>query len=222
MKLWTCDTSLNISMPVWQTTTDWANVVNRHGLKPPNPNSIVIFDSYYSTRASLSTFESKNIMYLGSVKANNFKNFVKLVDPKVTQSGQWTGLYNPTSHTAFVHKWDKDERIGKKYVISNAFEKCRKQRELSHVTPVYDLYKLSFNACDVYNRKFHHRQWPHKLGGNYRLGELGHHNKFAISAALQNTFAVWKFFHPEFNFENKYQELCFELADQLYLLPIED
>jgi hypothetical protein len=114
MKLWTCDTSLNISMPVWQTTTDWANVVNRHGLKPPNPNSIVIFDSYYSTRASLSTFESKNIMYLGSVKANNFKNFVKLVDPKVTQSGQWTGLYNPTSHTAFVHKWDKDERIGKK------------------------------------------------------------------------------------------------------------
>jgi hypothetical protein len=116
-----------------------------------------------------------------------------------------------------VHKWDKNENIGKKYCISNAFIKSRRTRAFDFTIPAYDLYKETFNACDAYNRKLHDRVWPFRYGGKTRSGEFGLQHKFAFGVILENTFAVA--YHQITGGDPNilsFQEKCFRLADALY------
>ena len=69
--------------------------------------------------------------------------------------------------------------------------------------------------CDKYNKGLHQRSWPHKHGGNYDPGDLGHQSNFALSCMLRNTF------NPYFedNLVNSksidFRDNCLALADEI-------
>jgi hypothetical protein len=114
-------------------------------------------------------------------------------------------------------KWDKDDRIGKKYCYSNAFRKARRTRTNSRVVPGYDLYKMSFSACDTFNRNLHDKKWPHRCGGHGTHGDEGHQNKFAMAVILQNTFNVFKALANDDERSGlRFNSLCKQLSIELY------
>ena len=215
-KLWESDPSLKISVPVHRVVKDWCDVVARHGEKAANPNSILCYDSYYNTNQSAQVCRDAGIMFLASAKSNNFNNLVAHVAPKVNAKGEWSGIYNNESGEMFIHKWDKDDNVGKKFVYTNCFEERRKSRAFAHLVPAYDFYKMSFSACDKFNRNLHHRKWPFRYGGGGRMGDLGHHHKFSLACILQNTFNAHNSLHNIQYSGANFREQCLSLADALY------
>jgi len=216
MKLWRTEEATRETSPVHLIVGDWADVINRHGELPPNPNTISIFDSHYMTNASVQVAEDKGVMFLGSAKANNFNNLVDLVKHFVINRGDWAGIYSETSHDMFIHKWERDDSLGEKYCLTNAFKVGRGSRSSAHCIPGYDLYKLTFAACDEFNRRLHDRKWPHRCGGGTRYGDTGHDHKFAMAVLLQNTFNVYAALHEDSHNQSNYAENCFNLSDELY------
>lgn len=91
-------------MGVWQTARDWAMVAARHNVRPMNPNTIVVFDSYYMTSASVMAFKAANVMFMGLVKRSNFANLCAMVDKNVTETGEWAGVHNPDAGLTLVHR----------------------------------------------------------------------------------------------------------------------
>jgi hypothetical protein len=116
----------------------------------------------------------------------------------------------------FIHKWDKDDNIGKKYVFTNCFRKCPRTRSVDAIVPAYDLYKISFNACDAFNRQLHQRKWPHKSGGRNKGAGDGHQHKFAFACILQNTINLYHAVNKSNHLESSFQSQCILLADNLY------
>ena len=138
---------------------------------------------------------------------------------ELVRSGQWFGVHKDTTNTTFVYCWDEEKRIGQKYCVSNAFkERVRdKHNDSGHLSskiiPEYDFYKLSFNLCDVFNRRLKNAKWPHKRGSKGVAGEWGHMNNFAFSCTLRNTFNAYE---DLTNSHVCFQDNCIALADELY------
>lgn len=220
MKLNTSATLTMETSPVWRMVGEWADIVNRHSAATAsitlNPNTILVFDSFYMTNASAQACEQRGVKFIGSCKSNNFNSLVEMVKYEVLQKGDWAGVYSEEKERLFIHKWDKDQKIGKKYVLTNAFIKRRKSRKFNFLVPAYDLYKTTFSACDKFNRNLHDRKYPHRSGGGRISGDSGHHHKFALATTLQNTFAMWNSLKARDGQDHSFLSLCLELADALY------
>jgi len=103
-------------------------------------------------------------------------------------------------------------------IFTNAFTKVDRTRSQQHIIPGYDMYKLAFNACDKFNRKLHDKKWPHRYGGNTRVGDEGHHQKMALACILQNCFNAYAACGP---IDKQYQDFkssCIALSEELYAL----
>jgi len=123
MKLWRTEKKTRETSPVHIAVVDWADVVRRHGEIAPNPNSILIMDSYYMIKASGQVCKDKGIMFLGSAKSNNFNNLTKDLQIECRDKGSWAGRYNVDTQDLFVHKYEKNEDLGRKFCYTNAFRK---------------------------------------------------------------------------------------------------
>lgn len=122
----------------------------------------------------------------------------------------------------FVHHWDTNKSVGKKYVLSNAFVETKKLRSNECVVPVYDHCKESFNSCDKFNRAMHDRKYPHKSGGNGVSGEGGQIHMFILSSLLQNVFNLWECANGcEVN-EVIFEDKCVMLSDLLFQYAINE
>ena len=115
------------------------------------------------------------------------KTVMAAFDGKVNKPGDWEGLYNEEKKLLMVKYYDFDRNIMQKTVMSNAFVRFAARLHAVAV-PVYDEYEAAF--CDKYNNGLHQRLWPHKHGGNYHPGDLGHQHNFALSCMLQNTLTL--------------------------------
>ncbi len=80
--------------------------------------------------------------------------------------------YNSTNLNSIVYHWCSDDRVGKKWVMSNACVKSR-SRLIGTNIPLFDLYKFTFNVCDKFNRSLYDTFWPHRKGGSRRYGVKG-------------------------------------------------
>lgn len=215
-KLWEAEPSIKVSMPVHRVVKEWCDVVKRHGERDANPDSILCYDSYYNTNQSAQVCRDAGVMFLASAKSNNFNNLVSYVAPKVKAKGEWAGIFSRTRDELFIHKWDKDDNVGKKFVYTNCITKTRRSRSYMHVVPGYDFYKISFSACDKFNRNLHDRKWPYRYGGGGRMGDSGHHHKFALACILQNTFNAHDSLTKNGHCSTNFKKQCLLLADELY------
>ena len=133
---------------------------------------------------------------------------------KVHRPGDWYGIHNKTKGESVVYHWSTETDIGKKYVISHAFE-LAKEKKKPEIVPLFDLYKVSFFHCDHYNQTLHGKTWPHKRGGNKRSGTLGAQHDYMLSCILINTVsAYWDLLgnpHKDLDFRATYLALADEL-----------
>jgi hypothetical protein len=129
---------------------------------------------------------------MASLKSNTMAALTNSCHDHVHRPGEWKGLYNSDTKELFVHCWDRDANIGKKYLLSNAFTRAVGVRSTKGIIPGYDLYKMTFNSCDMFNRNLHDKQWYHRCGGGTANGESGHENRMAMACVLQNVVNTYK------------------------------
>jgi len=94
----------------------WIKVVQ--SIEQTYPPAIV-FDSYYTSKASRSALVESGILFLGSVATDRMSALQNKVQHKVKKPGDFAALYNKQTGEAYVMYWDKDPRIGKKQVFGN-------------------------------------------------------------------------------------------------------
>jgi hypothetical protein len=133
----------------------------------------------------------------------------------VRSPGQWEGLYNKKTGIALVHYYSPDSRIGRKNVMSNAFQVTQKKHRKYYV-PVFDEFGVLFSTCDRFNRRLYQCTWPHKRGGRSMLGDRGAQHNYAMSSVLQNVFNVWFQCSGVDSKSVDFSTNCLLLADELY------
>ena len=173
-------------------------------------------DSYYLDHAGRALLQEKGVNFMCSVSGDRFHSLRDMVSDQVTKPGEWAGLWNDESNEAFFFVWDKNQNVGKKCVLTNAF-RCKAKRTAKAIVPVWDHYKVSFNLCDQFNRDLHDCTWPHRHVGGSRLGDLASVHDFIFSSILQNVQNAW-LDKQGFSSENfTFQDICTRLADELYI-----
>ncbi len=211
MKLHSTDKTYGQTIPVISVVQDWADVVKAKG----KPKTLLVFYSYYLDTAGRSYLDRRNVNYVGAITKERFPVIFDKVKDNIQRPGDWCGIHNDTTGESVVYCWDQDTNIGKKLVISNAMKKIESRRS-SLIVPIIDLYKVTFKACDVFNKSLHDRTWPHRHGGANIPGDRGLQHNFALSCILQNVYNCYcdvrNIDMTLFDFET----FCVELSDALF------
>ena len=202
MRMMAVQPSLGESAPVHNAVKDWKRVIDKFHMP-----CVLVFDSYYTSAESIriltasdqasegsGTSQSKTVCrFIGSVRPNRY-SLTDAFSGLVTTPGHWEGLYNETSGLLLVHYYDRDDRVGRKYVLSNAHVRKMKTPPKAQI-PTYHDYKARFAGADIF---------------------LGHQHNFVMSCVLQNVFNA--FVHtnrlPSTSFS--FSEHCLLLADEIY------
>lgn len=209
---------LGSNIPVSEAVKDSANVVKyfvdtKH-CEPP----VLVFDSYYTSADGRTYLNENGVKFIASVMTSRFINLMDNLaehGTMVDKPGQTATIFNPSTNELFVHHWDVLASVGKKYVLSNAFERVPATSENAGIVPAYDQYKELFNACDKFNRKLQDRKFCHRSGGGARMGEAGHTMKFLMASILQNTFSAYKSCQDDDTFNLTFCDMCDLLSTQL-------
>lgn len=213
--LWTTlqnsDPKIGLTVPNHTVIQQWINVVKRLG----NPHTLLTMDSYYLDKLGKKHLTDNKVKYIAAITEGKFKNFTDVLEPKLAKPGDWAGLYHPELSECVIHYWSQDNNIGKKFVISNSIKKVNKFTS-RNIVPVYDLYKLTFAACDKFNLGLCDCTWPFRKGGNVKTGDLGVQNDFLFSCILQNVFQCHRELCTRPCENSNFESLCLELADSLY------
>ena len=109
------------------------------------------------------------VKFIGTVTPTKFP-LCEAFQGRVTIPGQWDGLYHRDTGHLLVLYYNVDARLGRKYVLTNAYTQYSRPHDKT-VVPVYDDYRVLFDKCDKYNRRLYHCTWPHKSGGRDVLGD---------------------------------------------------
>jgi hypothetical protein len=105
---------------------------------PPNNYSILVFDSFYTTKASADVCQRAGVKFVASANENNFKDYVRLIKNEVTHKRDWANVFSPSTNLLFTFRWSEDDIVGKKYCLTNAFEKAPSTRSMDATAPGYD------------------------------------------------------------------------------------
>lgn len=201
-----------INIPVSDVVKSWANIVQTTG----EPNTILTMDSYYLDSAGRSFLRESGVKYIAAITKERFGRLFEILSPKCEKPGDWGGIHNADTKETVVLNWSMDQKVGKKMVMSNAFKKQRRSN-LNNIVPVYDVYKITFSACDRFNRGLHDRRWPHKHGGRNTPGDSGAQHDFSLACILQNTFNAFLEIRLRPWGELDFCELACDLADQIFV-----
>lgn len=152
----------------------------------------LVFDSYYLDNSGRELMIGDNVRYCAGVNKQRFPKLVELVEENVQRPGEFAAVYNEDTNEQFLFKYDKDKKIGKRFVMGNVLqhEKDRASREGESI--LFDFYKETFSVCDKLNQEMHDKTWPHKHGGFSRLGDPGEQNEYAFTTMLLNTFNLFR------------------------------
>jgi hypothetical protein len=172
---------------------------------------MLVCDSYYLDSTGHEKLLEDDVRFAASVTRKRFYNLAQLVEPAVEKPGQFEVAYNNDTHELFALVWDKNEDIGKKYLLTNAFRfRPGFRPPMKHVRPGYDAYGFMFNKCDIFNRSLHDCTWPHRNGSGGRHGVDHNVHDYFFSCLLRNVFNVIG------NEDMSFQNSCIELSNVLY------
>jgi len=160
---------------------DWVT-----GLIPSVNGPCIVADSYYLTRAAVSKLVNADVHFLCALKPNNFKEYVKMLGRDVGAMGQTSVIENRDEGLVAVHHWDPDDKIGKKYVLSNSFVVSSSARpEIGHHM-VYWAYKRRFSYCDEFNKSLFGFKYPFR-----RDSWAKNFDSLFFSVLLVNCYHMW-------------------------------
>lgn len=96
-------------LPVSEVVKKWAEVVTQYEKK----GTLLTMDSYYMDNNSQKVLVEAKVKYVSSFSSNRFKAFKDLMNAKVTNPGDWYGLYHAQRMESVVFHWSNDHRVGK-------------------------------------------------------------------------------------------------------------
>ena len=106
---------------------------------------------------------------------------------------------------AIMH-WD--EKLGKKYILTNAFSDIPLRAKVAH-NSVWNAYEFYFNTCDRLNHFLGRYYWPYR-----RNGWQTNYDSFCFAALMHNIFALYhEHLEIPVNLNNK--EFCSKLSIEL-------
>lgn len=199
------------SIPVNAVVEEWAKVAQFFVEMKRSQAPILVFDSYYTDNEGRKILNENNVKFIGAIVPSRFTNLMDNLaeyGDMVEKPGQTASIFKEETNEIFVHHWDIMSDIGKKYVISNAFDRVPATSANPGVVPVYDQYKNLFNACDKFNRNLHERKYCHRTGGNTRTGDNGQTFKFIMACILQNTFNAYKSTLTDATGDITFRDMC--------------
>ena len=209
----------NISEPVIGVMKQWADIAVEFKHKSNYVGPVLAFDSYYGTIDSTTECINRAVMFIASVRSDRFEEFTAILRrlcPPVAKPGDTQAIWCEEKQLLYVHHWDIDVRIGKKFALSNAFEKTAVTRSSSNVIPVYDHYDAMYRGCDQFHKGFYNELFPYKPGGGHSLGESGCIHKFLMGVTIQNTFNGWKNVGPQSELKQTFHDQCVCLSDLVF------
>jgi hypothetical protein len=203
----------NEVIPMTSIVGDWINSINA---KYSQHNPILCFDSHYMSKDVVSLLIRRKILFVGASNANKSYDLYNLCAPHVQDPGDKVGYHNESTNQTFI-LYHAGHGLGKRCVLSNAHICDQNVPTALDEVPVYTTYKTMFSGCDVFNSHLSNRVWPYSRGGHGTKGGFGHCHSFNLAVILRNTFNVYAYLNEiDKDDANKYRQLCYELADQLY------
>lgn len=199
-------------LPVHEVVRKWAQIIKQY----EKNDTLLTFDSYYLCNASRVVLNELSVKFVASFNVNRFRDLKGLMSSKVNNPGDWTAVYHPGRLESIVYHWSNDDVVGKKWVMSNCCEKHVLSKNINSL-PLFDLYKKTFNICDLFNTSLSGKSWPHRKGGYTRFGAQGAQHDFIFTCILINTVNTWSEL-SQVNHKNvNFQEAYLQLADELFM-----
>ena len=87
------------------------------------------------------------------------------------------------------------------------------------LTTPWDIYKVSFNGCDLFNKELRKFRWPFLHHAHNGLSAEENIADFIEAVALQNSFNAWTSLH-ESDESMSYYTFLIELSKELYQLAL--
>ena len=209
----------NVSEPVSGVVAEWTNIAAQFKEKNNYIGPVMAFDSYYGTQDVTAVCARRKVLFIASLRSDRFEELTAILRRRcapVAKPGDTQAMWNETKQLMYVHHWDIDVRIGKKFALSNSFEKTRLTRSSLNVIPVYDHYDSMYRGFDQFHKGFFKKLFCHKPGGGHSSGEPGCIHKFLMGVTMQNTFNAWKNCGPQVPPEQDFHDQCVSLSDFVY------
>ncbi len=199
------------SIAVASIVEDWSNIVLQKG----QDETLLTMVSYYMDNLSKQLLTDKGVKYIAAFTANRFNPIMTELKHKLTKEEDWYAIHNPETKHSVTYYWSSNEKLGKKWVMSNACE-YQVSRSKTEGVPLYDLYGATFSVCDNFNRRLQDRTWPHKKGGYRKSGCKGKEFDFILSCILHNTFEYFFDINRLPSDSIDFCDNCLLLAHQLF------
>ncbi len=193
---------------------EWVKVAQNIGKE-----SILVFDSYYTTKEGVRLLENANppVRFIGAVNPARFDKLAKLGRSQVTTAFQSSTLFNDKSEMMFTTYKPDVNSTTIRYCISNLYTRRPKNNNDNRPQEIYgyDLFGKLFSGCDQFNKSMFEKSWP-SSGGKGRSGVMGNIRNFALTCILLNTIVAFEAISNTPTPAPSFRERCEELADELY------
>jgi hypothetical protein len=215
LDFWLCKSNSlsGIKEPVNEVVSKWSQSMSSYA-----PQPVLVYDSYYTDNTGVKKLLDGRIPFMASFRMDRFKEVKALIEKnkiELAKPGCSMGFTRSDNTLMVMFHWSLNTDIGKKTVMSNCFIEKPKTRNSSTDLPIYTDYKKNFFYCDRYNRNLHDKLYPHKCGGNNKMGEFGHLHKFCMGVTLQNIFVIYEMLNIIPDNEKYFKNHCFSLAKLL-------
>jgi hypothetical protein len=139
---------------------------------------------------------------------------ITVLEPRVQKPGDYASAFRAETNEILTFHWNSDHNVGKKHVLSTAFDREIGRRTAVAKIAVSDEYKVMFATCDRFNRALNDRMWPHRHGAGGHVGDWLCVHDFFFSSTLQNVLNAWRSLHNPERFE--FQAACTQLSEDLF------
>ena len=118
-----------------------------------------VLDARYLDKRGYDILKEKGVRFLASVNPVWFSDLSEALKPEVKSPGDWAALQN--GEELFVHYYSPVRRIGKRFILTDAFKEQRKKLPKDSC-PCWDAYHVMFGVLDRFNARMSDHYWPYR------------------------------------------------------------
>jgi hypothetical protein len=171
------------SMKCIEIIQDWGQIIIE---KEFQKKTMLFIDSYYLTKDAGKWLKEHDIMYVGAMQKQRFKNICSVIEPTLEKSGTSEIAYNRSTGEPVAYCWSENKKLGKKFVHSNGYKLEKKAKKDTSCAP-YDNYKTGFVGCDRFNKLLANKNWPHVVKSDRHAAS----NYIFVCIVLNAFHLVW-------------------------------
>ena len=179
-------------------------------------STILVWDSYYGTLASLQYLREQRIPSIWCLNVQRFASYRALLDRFVQKTSDMAFAERAKDEARDLDElitvfWSPDHRKAKRWTWTNALHRENEAKKGGYI-PGFDHYEHAFNICDVFNRELHDKSWPYRYSGKSQSSEIQAGSDFLITIATVNMWNYWRSLDVPQQHVLSYERFCTQLA----------